>query len=124
LDSIQGVTLLDERPPDLVQNTLLFPSLKGAVNRAVVAEFPGQLIPLASRTSAIEDPVEGLALVDPGSSCGIRRIKLVQDLGDHGPKVVRNTPESGQRMRRSMGHRTIDGIGSATSTVTIFSPGF
>lgn len=113
LDSIQCITLLDESSPDFIQNTLLFPPLEGAVNRAVVAEFPGQLIPLASRTSTIDNAVQCLALVDPGSTCRIGRVEIFQDFGDHCPKVVRNTPKCGQQLRGSMGHSTMDGIESA-----------
>jgi len=95
-NAVQCIALLDKNAPDLIQNTLPFPSLEGAVNRAVITELPGQMIPLATRASAIDDAIECLALVNSRSSRGTRRIKVVQDLGDHYPKVLWNTPKSRQ----------------------------
>src|SRR5262249_53116484 len=45
LDSMEGITFLDEDPPDFIQNSLLLPALEGTMNGTVVAKLPRQVVP-------------------------------------------------------------------------------
>ena len=61
---MECITLLDKDTPDLVQDSLTLPSLEGAVDGAVVAEFPWQVVPLAARASTVDDTIECLPLIN------------------------------------------------------------
>jgi hypothetical protein len=59
LDRPEFVALLDQNGPDLLEDAVPAPTLEPAMHRAVVAELPGELVPLAAATEAEDDPVEG-----------------------------------------------------------------
>jgi hypothetical protein len=74
------------------------------MNRTVVAELLGQLVPLAARPSAVDDPVERTALVDPRASGAFWGIETDQNAYDDGPEIVRNAPDGGQSVLSLPGH--------------------
>ena len=86
---------LDPFPNAGVQPNAL-PPLKGAVDRAVVSERLGQLVPLASRAQPKDDPVEHLPGVCSLTSPVFRRVKLPDQRLDLLPKVVRYFPNGVQ----------------------------
>jgi hypothetical protein len=88
----------EQNGPENIENALLFPSLKGAMHAAVIAERFGQLIPLAAGSHPEEDAVEGFAGIDAGASGGAWRIVNVQHRLDNVPEGIRNDPDGWQSL--------------------------
>jgi len=66
------------------------------MDRAIVAESLGQLVPLASGAEAEDDAVEGGAPIDAGSAAAcvwLRRRVLQEDWLDALPEFVANFPD-------------------------------
>ena len=59
----------------------------------VVAELGREVVPLAAGAGAVDDPVEGLALVDAGAAHHGGRVVDGQDALHRLPQVVRHVPD-------------------------------
>jgi len=101
IDRPEVVTLLDQHRPDPLEDTVAAPPLEPAVDRAVVTEMPGQLVPLASGAESEDDAVEGGTKVDAGPAAvalGRWRGVLQEDRLDPLPEVVVDLPDGPQRL--------------------------
>jgi hypothetical protein len=101
IDGPEVVALLDQGGPDPLEDAVAAPALEPAVHRAIVAEVPGQLVPLAAGAEAEDDAVEGRTQVDAGPAAvalGWRRGVLQQDGFDPLPEAVIVFPDGLQRL--------------------------
>jgi hypothetical protein len=90
------VTGLDQHRPDFLEDASLAPPLEPAVDRAIVAEVLGEMVPLTSGSEAEDDPVDRRAPIDPGSAAmvfGLGRAILPEDRFDPLPEVVVDFPD-------------------------------
>jgi hypothetical protein len=95
------VAFLDQHGPDLLQDAVSAPSLEPAMDRAIVAELLGELVPLAAAAEAEDDPVEGRPQVDarsPAVLLGRWWGILQKDRLDPLPEAVGGFPDGLQRL--------------------------
>jgi hypothetical protein len=72
------------------------PALEPTVNRAVIAEVLGELVPLASGAEAEDDTVDRRSPINPAASTvglGLRRRILPEDRLDPSPEFVIDFPD-------------------------------
>lgn len=75
------------------------------MNRSIIAELSGQVIPLASCTGAVNDTVQAPSLIGAAATTYIRWIKLFQDRRNKAvPERIRHFPDRGQFVSRSFFH--------------------
>ncbi len=87
--------------PHIGKRPLYAPLYAPVMNRGVVAELPGQIIPLAARTHLVNDAVEAFALVDAWPTHVGFWVELSQEREDKlVPKIVGNFPQGRQLRRR------------------------
>ena len=98
INAAEFFALLHQQRPQPPDHATLDPPLKRAVDAGVVAELSGQVVPLHAAAQAVNDAVQGLALVDPIRTEPRRRIVLFQHLGDPRPKCVVDFPDRRQRL--------------------------
>jgi hypothetical protein len=101
VDAAQFVTGLDQHAPDLLQGAIAAPALEPAMDRAVIAEAIGELVPLASGSEAEDDAVDRRAPVDPRSAAmglGSGRADFQQDGFDPPPELVVDFPDRLKRL--------------------------
>src|SRR5712691_11710172 len=67
-----------EQRPDLIEDPPTAPALKGPMDRAVVRELLGQVIPLDPTAQSINDRVEGAPGINAFAPPGTGRVVLVQ----------------------------------------------
>jgi hypothetical protein len=97
---------LKQGRPDPLEDAVAAPSLKPAVDRAVVAEMLGELVPLASGSEAEDDSVDGGPPVDSGATAmglGLWRGIRPQNRLDPLAEVVVNFPDCIKGFILSMG---------------------
>jgi hypothetical protein len=102
LDGFKVVAGFDQLSPDALEDAAGDPTLKSAVDRGVVAELAGQMVPLTPAAHLEDDAVQRLALVDAwptGARLGIefgegRENEVV-------PELVGTPPDRRQRFHRS-----------------------
>ena len=92
----QYLALGQQDSPQNVEDTFALPALHGAMDADVIAELLGKMIPLAAGASAIDDPIERLALVDPGAPYHRRRVIDGKHSPHRLPKVVWHVPDRRQ----------------------------
>jgi hypothetical protein len=98
------VTFLDQHGPDLLEDAVLTPPLEPAVDRAIVAEVLGELVPLAAGAEAEDDPVDRRPPVDAfaaAAALGWRGCVLQEDRLDALPERVAELPDGLQGFGRS-----------------------
>jgi hypothetical protein len=101
IDRPEVVAFLDQHGPDLLEDAVSAPPLEPAVDRAVVAELVGELVPLAAGAEAEDDPVEGGPQVDAGpTAVRLRRRWGVgqEDRLDPLPEGIGDFPDGLQRL--------------------------
>ncbi len=74
IKNTQFSTSLDERDPDLVEETELNPTLERAMDRTIVREVSGELIPLTPATEPEDDGIGDRAGIDASAPCGLGRV--------------------------------------------------
>lgn len=85
--------------PDALEETTPHPDLKPVMNAAVVAEFQGKMIPLATGTHTENHGFKDTAKINrPLAPNGSRRAKLLEHRTDTLPQIVRNGPDGGHRL--------------------------
>src|SRR5579885_2949019 len=90
------VTLLDQHGPDPLEHAVAAPPLEPAVDRAIAAEAPGELVPLASGAESEDDPVDRPPPIDAGPAAvrpGRRRGIVEKDRLDGSPEVIGEFPD-------------------------------
>ena len=90
------VARFHEYRPELLEDTVLAPPLEPAVDRAIVAEVLGQLVPLAAGAEAEDDAVEGFPPIDPRTTAVAARgpwSVFQEDRLDPMPKCVADLPD-------------------------------
>lgn len=93
--------MLDQDRPDLLEDAIAAPSLKPAMDRAIIAELLGQAIPLATGTEAMDDAVDRLRPIDAEPPTVLLRWRgriLQQDRLDDNPKLIGEFPDRLQRL--------------------------
>jgi hypothetical protein len=106
IDRPEVVALLDQDGPDPGEDAVAAPPLEPAVDRAIVTEPLGQLVPLASGPEAEDDAVEGRSKVDARPAAvalGRRRSVLQEDRLDPSPEAVIDFPDGLQRFDSTFG---------------------
>ena len=98
VDSAQFFAVLDQRGPDSFQDALVDPPLEGAMNGRIVAELPGQVVPLAAAAHLIDDAVERRPRVDTRAPRLTGWIPLVQNGLNDTPQFVADLPNGGKRL--------------------------
>jgi hypothetical protein len=102
LDGSKLVAGLDQFGPETLQHAAFDPALQSAMNRSIVAELFGQMIPLTSAAHLEDDAVQRFALIDAWSTRARLGIELVKDREDEVvPEFVGTIPDRGQRFHRS-----------------------
>jgi hypothetical protein len=91
-------TIGDKSRPNLVEQAALRPSLKSAMNRAVVRKIPGQLIPLAAASHAKDDRIQRTPRVDAFSPRVFGRIEFPDHWFYVVPQFFRHVPNCWQRL--------------------------
>ena len=88
--------------PQIFENTILGPSLKPAMHRAVVAEHLWQLVPLATGPHTKNDSIEGLAQIRSRSTThSTSRIPEIENGCHSVPCRIWNLPD---RLQRNLYH--------------------
>src|SRR5438874_285210 len=82
--------------PDALHDAALAPALEPIVDGALGAEAARQVVPLATRAHAKDDPVDRLPPVGMVPAGGLRRPELLQDGENSLPQFVGNLPDGGQ----------------------------
>src|SRR5215468_9417226 len=82
--------------PDALHDAALAPALEPIVDGALGAEALWQLVPLAPRAHAKDDPVQRLPPVGMVPAGGLGRPELLQDGENPVPQIIRNLPDRGQ----------------------------
>ena len=64
LDAGQRITFFQQNGPQLDENRIVHPALKPPMNRAIIAKYLGQMIPLTPRAQPKNNAVDGLTKVN------------------------------------------------------------
>ena len=72
------------------------------MDRRVVAELIGQMVPLAAAAHLVDDAVEGRSLVDAVPSRPTGRVQLGQNVLNDLPQFVVDFPNGGERLNRTL----------------------
>jgi hypothetical protein len=96
---MQLVAMLQQQDPNLNEDTALHPELKPAMYARVVAELPGQSIPLATAAQLINNAVEALPPIDHLAAGFLARPELLQDRFDQRPQAIVDFPNRVQHLR-------------------------
>ncbi len=94
----QLFTFLNHDRPHLVQHTRFYPSLKSTMDGTIVTKSLGQMVPLATTTQAKDNSVKDWPWVDPLATSGFGRVSLQDNWLNFLPQIVRNLPNSFQRL--------------------------
>src|SRR5262249_474930 len=99
VDLAQFLALGGQGGPDAFHHAVAAPALEPAVDGGVVAELPGQVVPLAAAPQTVDDAVEHSPPV-PGRAAALGAVSpvLLEDGLDAGPEVVADLPEGLQRL--------------------------
>ena len=89
-------TIGNESHPNLVEQTLLCPSLKSAMNGTVVGKFFGQLIPLTAASHTKDYRIQRSSLVDALASGMLWRIEFSDNWFYVVPQFFRHVPNCWQ----------------------------
>lgn len=90
------ITDLDKFGPDGLEDALFDPALHGAMDRGVVGKLLRQVIPLHTGAYAIDDRIEGGALVDAFGTGIVGWVEFEQDRLNAIPEFVGHAPDRGQ----------------------------
>jgi hypothetical protein len=94
VDLAEFVALRNERGPDALHHAVATPALEPAVNGRVIAELPGQSVPLAGGAEAVDDAIEDAAPVGGGlPALGAGLPVLLEDGFDPCPEVIGDLPD-------------------------------
>jgi hypothetical protein len=91
-------TIGNKSRPNLVEQTLLCPSLKNAMNGTVVGKFFGQLIPLTTASHTKDYRIQRSSLVDTLASGMLWRIEFSYNWFYVVPQFFRHMPNCWQRL--------------------------
>ena len=93
------LTILDQHCPYPVQQSQVYPALKGAVDRAVVGEAFGQAVPLTSSSHTEDNRVQSSPQVDAFSARVFGRVVLLNNWLYLVPQFVWHLPNCWQRFK-------------------------
>jgi hypothetical protein len=82
--------------PNPQEKTAFLPSLKGAMDSAVITQFLRQLVPLGSAPQPINDAIEHLSGVCSFATSVFGGVHFEYDGFYHFPQLVRDFPDSAQ----------------------------
>src|ERR1022692_1097492 len=102
VDAAEFITVLDQEGPDAMEYAPGGPSLHRAMHGTVVAELPGQLVPLAAGAHYINNAIQRFPLSCPRPTGRGRRVQFFEDRLNDFPEFVVHLPDRGQRFHRSL----------------------
>src|SRR5208337_202184 len=92
--SVQTFAVSHQHAPDFIEDALDDPALHGAMNRRIIAELFGQMVPLAAAAQVVDDAVERRAEIDAFAPRGGGRVqRLNHRRDDIDPEIVRTFPD-------------------------------
>ncbi len=92
----QVFAVINQQCPERIENALLLPAREGSMHGGVASELLRQLIPLASRSSAVENPVEATSWVGPRPSPLWGGVEVLEKGGEKAvPHRIGHFPDRG-----------------------------
>ncbi len=93
INALKLVALGKQDGPQNIEDALLFPAHKGAIDRRAVAKLQREMVPLAACPQAVDDAVERMASISTWATHAVRWIINGQDFLDQFPEWVGSVPD-------------------------------
>ena len=98
----QFLALLNQHRPDALQNAEFNPALEGLMDGAVVSQFPGQAVPVATGAHPEYDAVQDSPRLNALAPRGLGRVHLQNGWLNPFPQIIRDFPYRWQSLARSL----------------------
>ena len=98
---LEVFAVVDQESPESVENAFLLPASESSMHGGVASKLLRQLIPLASCSSAVENPVEASPWIGSWPSHLGGRVKVFEEGGEETvPHRIRHFPDRGKGIPR------------------------